>query len=165
MSNCRFPTIYLQIFFCIILCIGAPARADNQHDLRQKIFEMDKAAALADFDAAQKQACVQALNARYPSQYALSETLALNEAFSQAAYDRLFWKGEGNLQRGLLFTGSVTDQSGSKAGNLVCYYAITDYRLEFQSAYVLPLQAAKAKAASGVNEDVPSSSITLASRE
>lgn len=128
-------SIYL-ISSCIGLCIGLPAWADNDSNLRQKLFEMDKAAAIADFDAMQKQACINAFTARYQSRYSLNGDLTFNEPLSLEAYDRLFWKGKGNLRRGLLFTGYVTDKSQAKSGNLICYYAMTDNRLDFQSAYI-----------------------------
>lgn len=133
---------------CAGLCIGSPAWADNESDVRQKHFERDKAAALAGFDAVQKRACVKAFNARYESQYILSDALTFNEPLSLAAYDRLFWKGSGEARRGLVFTGAVVDKSGAKAGNLLCYYSTTDDRLDFQSAYVVPLLVKAAEVAS-----------------
>jgi hypothetical protein len=128
----------LGIFLAAGLC--APAWADTEANVRQKFFEMDKAAALSSFDTAHKQACIDAFHSRYQSQYVLSDALTLDEPLSLAAYDRLFWKGKGSLQRGLIFTASVNDRSGAKAGNLICYYATTDFHLDFQSAYMLPLQ-------------------------
>lgn len=127
----------LGIFLGVSVC--ASAWAGNEGDLRQKLFEMDKARALSGFDAAQEQACIRAFGSRYQSRYALSGALAFDESLSLSAYDRLFWKGQGNLRRGVIFTASVSDSSGAKAGNLICYYATTDFRLDFQSAYVLPL--------------------------
>jgi hypothetical protein len=144
--------------------MGSSAWAGDETNLRQKLFEMDKVAALVDFDTAQKQACVSAFSSRYQSRYALSGALTLNEPFSLAAYDRLFWKGEGSLRRGLIFVGSVTDHAGDKAGSLLCYYAITDYRLDFQSAYVLPLKPEESAAAGGQG-NTRSSLITLSSKE
>jgi hypothetical protein len=132
----------VPIVSTILLCMGlcASARADNEGNGRQKFFEMDKAAALSSFNTAHKQDCIDAFNSRYQSQYVLKDALTLDEPLSLAAYDRLFWKGTGSLQRGLIFTASVNDRSGAKAGNLICYYAITDFHLDFQSAYLLPLQ-------------------------
>lgn len=126
------------VFTGILLGFCSTAWADNDGGLRQKLFDKDKASALVDFDAVQKQACLKAFDSRYQSQYTLSDVLAFNEPLSLSAYDRLFWKGKGSVQRGLIFTGSVKDRSGVKAGSLVCYYATTDDRLDFQSAYVLP---------------------------
>ena len=101
---------------------------------------MDKDAALANFDKTQEQACVNAFNLRYKSQYTLNSALAFDEQLSRDSYDKLFWKGQGNFHRGLIFTGAVTDWSGGKPGNLICYYATTDSRLDFQSAYVMPIK-------------------------
>lgn len=165
MSNAHFSIVYLVILFCTVLCIGSSAWAGNESNLRQKLFEIDKAAALADFDTTQKEACIKAFNVRYQSQYTLSDALTFDEPLSMIAYDRLFWKGKGSLQRGLIFAGSVTDSSGVKAGNLLCYYATTDYRLDFQSAYVLPLQTEEAEVASNGNGTVQASLITLSSKE
>lgn len=139
----RISILNLQIIICTILCIvsvSTIAWADNESSLRQQLFEMDKASALANFDKEQKQACIKAFNSRYESQYNLRDNLAFNEPMSLVAYDKLFWKGGGNLQRGLLFTAAVNDKAGAKAGNLICYYAIIDSRLDFQSAYMLPSQ-------------------------
>jgi hypothetical protein len=149
----RFSIVYHQILFCAGLCIGSPAWADNESNFRQKLFEMDKVAALADFDTTQKQACLKAFNLRYQSQYTLSGALTFDEPLSLGTYDRLFWKGEGSLHRGLIFTGSVTDRSGAKAGNLICYYATTNDRLDFQSAYVLPLKTKGKVVASNENSN------------
>ncbi len=124
--------------FCTALCLSAPAWADSESDMRQKLFEMDKVSAIAGFDANQQHACLQAFNARYASRYRVKDALAFNEPLSQGAYDRLFWKGEGSVHRGLIFTGVATDTAGVKAGNVVCYYATTDDHLDFQSAYMLP---------------------------
>ena len=153
------------MLFCAGLCIGSPALANNENHLRQKLFEADKVAALADFDTTQKQACIKAFNTRYQSQYTLSSALNFDESLSLDAYDRLFWKGDGSLQRGLIFTGSVTDKSGLKAGNLICYYAITDYRLNFQSAYVLPVKTKDAAIAPKEKAAVRTSLMTLSSKE
>lgn len=129
----------LFLFLATLLCLGSPVWAAGEVPLRQKLFEADKSAALAGFDAAQKQACVKAFNARYQSQYTLSGALAFDEHMSLIAYDRLFWKGESSVQRGVIFDAAVNDKSGAMAGHVMCYYAITDYRLDFQSAYMLPL--------------------------
>lgn len=144
--------------------MSSPALAETESDLRQKLFETDKVAALADFNPVQKQACLKALDTRYQSHYRLSGALAFDERLSMAAYDRLFWKGDGNLQRGLIFTGAVEDQSGAKAGNVLCYYATTDYRLDFQSAYVLPLRAKNADMASNAPEYLQAALISPANK-
>ena len=138
------------------LCISTAAWADNENNLRQKLYEIDKHTALTEFNDTQKQACLKAFTQRYQSQYNLQGELAFNEPLSMGTYDRLFWNGNGSLHRGLIFAGSVTNHSGDKAGSLVCYYAITDYRLDFQSAYVLPLN---------VSEKAASLPLTLAERE
>ncbi len=144
----------LQVIICTILCIiciSSVSWAGNQSNLRQQLFEMDKAAALTNFDSAQKKSCIEAFNSRYGSKYALNDSLSFNEQLSLDTYDKLFWKGDGNLQRGLLFTASVTDKSGDEAGNLICYYAMTDYRMDFQNAYVMPLQMEETVVASNAN--------------
>lgn len=154
----RFSFDTLTILSCVSLscvslsCVsgGAAAWAADEGSLRQKLFEMDKAAALAGFDAMQKQACLKALHSRYQSRYTLSDALAFNEPLSLGAYDRLFWKGQGNVHRGLIFTGSVTDPSGARAGSVVCYYATTDDRLDFQSAYVMPREVTVASSGHGM---------------
>lgn len=146
MTNTR--TIAAGILFCAGLSIGSSVWAANETDLRQQLFQADKDTALTDFSKTKKHACIKAFTARYHSQYTISEALAFNEGLSRSAYDRLFWKGNGGLQRGLIFTAAVNDKSGTKAGNLVCYYATTNARLDFQSAYVMPLQA---QMASNVN--------------
>jgi hypothetical protein len=142
-----------RYFFALLASVSIvpaipSAWADNESNVRQKFFEMDKAAALSSFDTTHQQACIDAFNSRYQSQYVLSDALVFDEPLSQVAYDRLFWKGKGNLNRGLIFTASVNDRSGAKAGNLICYYAITDFRLDFQSAYMLPLQMKRMNVAS-----------------
>jgi hypothetical protein len=157
--------IISAFFWVAALCISTPVLATNESTLQHKLFEIDKAAALAEFDTTQKQACLKAFNARYHSQYTFNDTLTFNESMSLGAYDRLYWKGKGNFQRGLIFTGSVTDPSGAKSGNLICYYATTDDRLDFQSAYVLPLQTTKAAVASNGNSNTQASLITLSSKE
>lgn len=144
----------IQVIICTILCIlcfSTAVWADNQANLRQKLFEADKVAALASFDNAQKQSCIKAFNSRYGAKYSLSDKLAFNEPLSLAAYDTLFWKGGGSSPRGLLFTAAVNDRSGGKAGNLICYYSMTDSRMDFQSAYVLPLQIEETVVASNLN--------------
>jgi hypothetical protein len=151
MPNIHSSLACLAAVFCASLCAPAPASADNDGGVRQKLFEMDKASALSGFNAAQKQACTNAFASRYQSQYTISDALKFNEQLSLAAYDRLFWKGKGSLQRGLLFTASVNDSSGAKAGSLVCYYAVTDNHLDFQSAYVLPVQIKTSEIASNVS--------------
>lgn len=158
--SAKLAIVCLTLFACTGLGMASPALA-YEGSLRQKLFEMDKVAALADFDAGQKQACINAFRLRYPSQYTLHDSLAFNESLSLAAYDRLFWKGNGSSQRGLIFTGTVTDPSGAQAGNLLCYYAITDYRLDFQSAYVLPLRSKGATAASSGKSDIQASLISV----
>ncbi len=144
----------LQVIICTILCIiciSSVSWAGNQSNLRQQLFEMDKAAALANFDNTQKKSCIKAFNSRYQSEYTLSNELAFNEQLSLDTYDKLFWKGDGSSQRGLLFTAAVDDKSGVKAGNLVCYYAMTDYHMDFQNAYVMPLQMEETVVASNAN--------------
>ncbi len=157
----RFSIVFLG--FLLGVCIGLPASADNEGGLRQKLFEMDKQAALASFDTSQQRACIEAFDSRYQSEYRLNGTLTLNEPLSRIAYDRLFWKGESSVQRGLIFDASVTDRSGSKAGKVICYYAVTDYRLDFQNAYMLPLPMKEA--ASGGRSTIQASSINLLSKE
>lgn len=152
------PVICRIFLSCASLCLAYPAFAGSEPVLRQQLFESDKAAALAGFDAAQKQACLKAFDSRYQSHYTLIGALAFDEPLSQGVYDRLFWKGEGSLHRGLAFTGFVTDSAGAKAGKLVCYYATTDYRLDFQGAYLLPLPA------QGM-ADAAAPSLTLSSKE
>jgi hypothetical protein len=149
-----------NILFCTGLCIGLPAWAYNEHNVRQ-FFEMDKAKAHADFDRTQEQACLKAFTLRYHSQYTLNSALTFDERLSQIAYDQLYWKGEGTFHRGLIFTGSVTDWSGGRPGTLVCYYATTDSRLDFQSAYVMPIQTTEAPLVSMIHDFLT----TLASRE
>lgn len=159
----------IQVIICTILCIicfSTAVWADNQTNLRQKLFETDKTAALANFDSAQKQSCVKAFNSRYQSEYTLSNELAFNELLSLAAYDTLFWKGGGSSQRGLLFTAAVNNKSGVKAGNLVCYYAMTDHHMDFQSAYVMPLPTEKSVVASSANaNNIHPSLINYSSKE
>lgn len=148
----------LQIIICTILCIlsfSTAVWADNQSNLRQQLFEMDKGAALANFDSTQKQSCIKEFNSRYGAEYTLNDALAFNEPLSLAAYDKLFWKGGGSSQRGLLFTAAVS-KSGVKAGDLVCYYAMTDYHMDFQNAYVMPLQ---------IEETVIASNLTNSRKE
>ena len=120
--------------------VSAGAQADDGIDYRKKFFEMDKASALASFGKKHRQSCVETLQTRYQSGYALAGDVAFNEAYSLAAYDQLFWKGSGDARRGLIFTAPVNDTAGKDAGNLICYYAVTDGALDFQSAYVLARQ-------------------------
>ena len=152
MPDIRSSLACLATIFCAALCASAPANAESDGGVRQKLFEMDKAYALSGFNATQKQACTNAFTSRYQSQYTISNELAFNEQLSLEAYDRLFWKGKGELQRGLLFTASVNDSAGVKAGSLICYYAVTDNHLDFQSAYVLPVQIKTSEIASNVSE-------------
>lgn len=148
--------------FCIVLASASAGWAQN---VREKLFEQDKAAALADFNATQEKACVKELNRRYQSRYSLNDALSFNEPFSLAAYDNLFWKGKGGVQRGLIFTAPVADRAGGTGGKLICYYAMTDNRLDFQSAYVLPIQQDPAQTALREKALAPSRSITLASKQ
>lgn len=132
----------------LFLSTGSSAWAGNEANQRRMLFEADKSNALATFDASHQQACLTAFRARYESKYSFGDALAFNEAWSQAAYDTLFWKGNGDAPRGVIFTGAITDAAGAEAGRLACYYAMTDGRLDFQSAYVLPAQPGEAKTAS-----------------
>lgn len=140
----------VAIFFCLSFCIVTPSWAD----MRQELYKMDKNLAITGFNQAQKRACIKAFHARYPSQYTLNGDLAFDEPLTLATYDTLFWKGRGSFPRGLLFTAPVTDESGSQSGNLVCYYATTESRLDFQSAYVIPMRT----------EETPIVSMIYASR-
>lgn len=143
-----FSSRYLAVVFGLSLCAALPSwAASDESQRRQTLFEMDKTAALADFDSAQQQACLQAFRSRYSAHYTPSGALAFNEALSLIGYDRLFWKGERSSHRGLIFTGMVRDEAGTEAGHVLCYYAITDYRLAFQSAYMLPKRLDDARAA------------------
>ncbi len=148
---------------CAALCLSAPAFADETN-ARQKLFDMDKDTALSSFDATQQQACLKAFNTRYKAEYTIDGTLAFDEPLSKVVYDRLFWKGQGNFQRGLIFAATVNDRTGSKAGNLMCYYSTTDSRLDFQSAYVLPVQMKQASDTPAGNM-IHASLVTLSSKE
>ena len=156
----RISIVYLAL---ASLCLCSPALADNESSSHQQYFEKDKDAALAHFDKTQEQACVNAFNSRYKSKYTLNTALAFDEPLSRGAYDQLFWKGQGSFHRGLIFTGSVSDWSGNKPGNLICYYAITDSRLDFQNAYIVPVQ--KKEGGAPLVSMIQSSLITLSSRE
>ena len=107
---------------------------------------------------------MKAFDQRYQAKYILTSPLAFDESMSQITYDLIFWKGEGSLHRGLVFSASVKNQSGADAGNMICYYATTDDKLDFQSAYLLPLPI-RQNATISSDKNTIQASLTISSME
>ena len=127
--------------FVIFAFVSLPACADTPSSVRQKFYEIDKAAALGEFGDTEKSACLQAFQGRYQQRVQRDGDLAFSDRVSETIYDRLFWNGDSSLRRGVAFTAPVS--SGERHGTLICTYAITDHRLAFQNAFVLPIDSSQ----------------------
>jgi hypothetical protein len=124
-----------RIAFAAFAVLATPALAAT--DLQQ--FEQDRKFAERSITRAEQKVCLDDFSSKiaHPASLKPAGKFQFNKLISRGVYEKLYWNG-GN--RGVAFTLPVTMSDkvmGETAGNLACFYALTDSGIRFQHSQPL----------------------------
>lgn len=129
MSKLKTALVTTVFFLTPALCMAA---SDAQ-------FEQDRKIAERSITRVEQKMCLDDFSSKiaHPTSLKPAGKFQFNKLLSRGVYDALYWNGG---ERGVAFTlpVKVSDRiMGETAGNVACYYAVTDSGIRFQHSQQL----------------------------
>lgn len=130
--------MHYRIVFASLALLATPALAAT--DLQK--FEQDRQLAEHSITRAEEKTCLADFSTKiaHPDSLKAAGKFQFNNLLSRGVYEKLYWNGS---DRGVAFTLPVKINDsimGETAGNLACFYALTDSGMRFQHSQQLSWQ-------------------------